>query len=244
MKCYGFVFAAVFVTAAVTAAVAGGRAAPPPPAATFSIVAYDEVTGELGVAVASRVVGVGAIVPFAKAGVGAVATQAWANVRFGPEILDRLERGETAEQAVRAVVEADPQRAERQVGAVDVRGGASVFTGRGCHPWASCRAGRHFVVQGNILAGPDVLVAMREAFEAADGVLAERLLAALEAGEQAGGDRRGKQAAALLVVRDGWGYGGLGDRFRDVRVDDHADPVTELRRVYQIHRKIFPRPER
>ncbi len=232
----------IILTAVLSVGTLAGERGTPPPIATFSIVAYDEQTGELGVAVASRVVGVGAIVPFAKAGVGAVATQAWANVGYGPAILQRLERGDSTAEAVAAVVAADPNAAERQVGVVDTRGNVTAFTGGGCFPWASCRAGRHFTVQGNILAGPGVLIAMREAFEATPGVLAERLLAALEAGERAGGDRRGKQAAALLVVREGWGYGGGSDRFRDVRVDDHDDPVAELRRVYEIHRKTFPRP--
>ncbi len=215
-----------------------------PPVATFSIVAVDRETGEIGVAVQSRVVGVGAIVPWARAGVGAVATQALANVRYGPVGLAILELGSTPEQAVEMLTRADPGRGERQVGIVDATGAAATYTGEDCLDWAGGRVGDGYAVQGNILAGEPVITAMAAAFEESGGVLAERLLAALEAGQAAGGDKRGRQSAALLVVREGWGYAGLNDRFRDLRVDEHPDPIAELRRVYEKHRALFPRPDR
>lgn len=213
-----------------------------PPVATFSIAAVDRETGEIGIAVQSKIVAVGAIVPFARAGVGAVATQSFANVRYGPVGLAMLELGATPAQAIESLTRADPASERRQVGIVDAEGRTATFTGDGCHDWAGGRTGDGYAVQGNILAGEEVVNAMAEAFEAAEGVLAERLLAALEAGQEAGGDKRGKQSAALLIVREGWGYGGLTDRFRDLRVDEHAEPIRELRRVYRKHRELFRRP--
>lgn len=215
-----------------------------PPVATFSIVAVDEKSGEIGVAVQSKIVGVGAIVPFARAGVGAVATQSFANVRYGPVGLAMLEIGFTPEQAIDSLTRSDPAATNRQVGIVDATGRAAAFTGEDCNDWAGEHVGDGYAVQGNILAGEEVVKAMAESFEAAEGVLAERLLAALEAGQEAGGDKRGRQSAALLVVRENWGYGGLNDRFRDLRVDEHPEPIRELRRVYEAHRKLFPRPGR
>lgn len=218
-------------------------AEPPPWCGTFSIVAVDVATGEIGVAVASRVVGVGAIVPFARAGVGAVATQSYANLRYGPVGLMALELGIDPTKALTLLTSNDPLRAERQVGIIDAAGRNANFTGESCLTWAGAIAGKGFSVQGNILTGPEVLDAMAEAFTNTTGELSERLLAALHAGEKAGGDRRGKQSAALLVVREGWGYGGLNDRFRDIRVDEHPEPVQELDRVYRAHCMLFPRPE-
>ncbi|MCB1232386.1 MAG: DUF1028 domain-containing protein [Verrucomicrobiae bacterium] len=215
----------------------------PPTVATFSIVAIDRDTGELGVAVQSRIVGVGSIVPWAKAGVGAIATQAWANVRYGPVGLAVLELGSTPEQAIEMLTKADSERDSRQVGIVDAAGKSATFTGEKCQEWAGGKTGDGYAVQGNILAGEDVVTAMSEAFEKTEGVLAERLLAALEAGQAAGGDKRGRQSAALLIVREGWGYSGLNDRFRDIRVDEHEHPIAELRRVYEKHRVLFPRPD-
>lgn len=215
-----------------------------PPVATFSIVAVDPETGEIGVAVQSRIVGVGAVVPWARAGIGAVATQGWANVRYGPVGLAILELGSTSAQAIEMLTRADPEKGSRQVGIVDAAGNAATFTGDDCEAWAGGREGEGYAVQGNLLAGREVVDAMAEAFENSSGdLLAERLLAALEAGQAAGGDRRGKQSAALLVVRRGWGYGGGNDRFRDVRVDEHEHPIAELRRVYEKHRDLFPRPD-
>ena len=215
----------------------------PPPVATFSIVAVDRETGEIGIGVQSKIVAVGAIVPFARAGVGAIATQSFANVRYGPVGLAMLELGATPEQAVESLTRADPASERRQVGIVDAKGRTATFTGEGCHEWAGGRTGDGYAVQGNILAGEDVVTAMAEAYEATEGVLAERLLAALEAGQEAGGDKRGRQSAALLIVREGWGYGGQDDRFRDLRVDEHSEPIQELRRVYEKHRDLFRRPD-
>ncbi|MCB1076692.1 MAG: DUF1028 domain-containing protein [Verrucomicrobiae bacterium] len=213
-----------------------------PPVATFSIVAVDQETGEIGVAVQSRIVGVGAIVPWAKACVGAVATQAYANVRYGPVGLVMMELGSTPEQAIEMLTKADPLRDKRQVGIVSADGVSASYTGEGCQDWAGGVTGEGYAVQGNILAGEGVVTAMAEAFEKTNGELAERLLAALDAGQAAGGDKRGMQSAALLIVHEGWGYGGLNDRFRDIRVDEHEDPIAELRRVYEKHCALFPRP--
>lgn len=220
------------------------RNAEPPTVATFSIVAIDPATGEIGVAVQSRIVAVGAVVPWAKAGVGAVATQSYANVAFGPAGLDLLAQGREPEAALQSLLENDPEKAHRQVGLIDAAGKTAQFSGEECLPWAGGRKGTNYAVQGNILAGPQVADAMAEAFEGTAGqLLAERLLAALEAGQAAGGDRRGQQSAALLIVREDWGYGGGNDRFRDLRVDEHHEPIKELRRVYLKHCALFPRPD-
>ncbi|MEM9018074.1 MAG: DUF1028 domain-containing protein [Verrucomicrobiota bacterium] len=214
----------------------------PPPASTFSIAALDPETGEIGIAVQSKIVAVGAIVPFARAGVGAIATQSYANVGYGPLGIMALEASLSAEETLDLLVRDDPLHSIRQVGVLSADGSGVAFTGKECQPWAGSKAGKNYVAQGNLLTGPEVIEAMVEAFEAAEGVLAERLLAALFAGEEAGGDRRGRQSAALLVVRTGWGYGGLSDRFRDLRVDDHETPIVELEKVYRKHRDLFPRP--
>lgn len=214
-----------------------------PPVATFSIVAIDKTTGEIGVAVQSKIVGVGSIVPFAKAGVGAIATQSFANTGYGPLGLKAMEAGLSAEKTISILVADDPAREARQVGAITASGDAANFTGNECHGWAGGRTGEDYAVQGNILTGPEVVEAMAEAFEKAEGVLAERLIATLRAGQEAGGDRRGRQSAALLIVREGWGYGGIADKFRDIRVDEHEEPIEELERVYRKHRELFPRPE-
>ncbi len=214
-----------------------------PPVGTFSIVAVDPATGEIGVAVQSRIVAVGGIVPFAKAGVGAVATQAYANVRYGPAGLALLAERIAPDECLRLLTASDPLRETRQAGIIDAAGRAATYTGNECLDWAGGLVGRHFAVQGNILAGREVVTAMAAAFEGSEGLLEDRLLAALEAGQAAGGDRRGMQSAALLVVREGWGYGGLNDRYRDLRVDEHADPIAELGRILQEHRRLFPRPE-
>jgi uncharacterized Ntn-hydrolase superfamily protein len=201
-----------------------------PPVATFSIAARDPANGDLGVAVASRFLAVGSVVPWAEPGIGAVATQAWANTTFGPKGLALLRTGLPAEEVVSALVRTDEAKERRQLGIVDATGRASAWTGSDCLEWAGHRTGRNWTAQGNILAGPEVVEAMGHAFEETEGELAERLLAALAAGEAAGGDRRGRQSAALLVVRDGAGFGGS-DRYVDLRVDDHAEPVAELRRL-------------
>ncbi len=201
------------------------------PCATFSIVARDPETGDLGIAVASRVLAVGAVVPWAEAEVGAVASQAWADPSFGPRGLALLEAGLDADSALAVLLAADPERARRQLAIVDARGGVAVHTGGRCFDFAGDQSGDGFSVQGNLLAGPEVIAAMARAFEATGGELAIRLLAALAAGEEAGGDKRGKQSAALLVVRAEGGYGGHNDRYLDLRVDDAAEPVRELFRL-------------
>jgi len=213
------------------------------PVATFSILAVDLATGEIGVATQSKIVAVGAIVPFAKAGTGAVATQAYANAGYGPLGLLALDSGMAPAEAVALLVREDPLQDLRQVAVISPEGEVAVHTGDECHPWAGSLAGDHCIALGNILAGPEVLVEMVRAFETTEGALAERLLAALHAGQAAGGDRRGKQSAALRVVREGWGYGGIGDLFRDLRVDDSEAPIEALEEVYRKHRALFPRPD-
>jgi len=210
--------------------------------ATFSIVARDPDTGELGVAVQSRVLGVGAIVPFAKAGVGAIATQASANTLYGPDGLKMLASGKSAAGTLTALTTADGRRDIRQAGIIAVQGEPATFTGSGCMEFAGGKVGAHYAVQGNILAGQPVVDGMASAFENTKGTLAERMLAALDAGQAAGGDTRGMQSAALLVVRDGWGYGRQNDRYIDIRVDDHAEPIKELRRLLGLHARLFGRP--
>ncbi|HEV2166021.1 MAG TPA: DUF1028 domain-containing protein [Thermoplasmata archaeon] len=202
---------------------------------TFSIVAADLQRGEWGVAVQSKFIGVGAVVGWAESGVGALATQAHANVRFGPEGLAKLKEGESAEAVVRSLTEADPGRALRQLGVVDARGRSAAYTGADCPSWAGHETGPGFACQGNILYGPQVVRGMARAFESTPGDLPERLLAALSAGQREGGDRRGMQSAALLVVRPGGGYGGGNDRWIDVRVDDHPSPIEELKRIFKIY---------
>jgi uncharacterized Ntn-hydrolase superfamily protein len=204
--------------------------------ATFSIAAYDSQNGDLGVAVASKFLAVGAVVPWARAGAGAVATQALANIAYGPDGLALLERGYTAQTALDALLADDEMREHRQVGIVDAHGGAAAHTGKECMDWAGHATGPGFAAQGNILAGAGVVQAIVEAFSAAQGELAERLLAALKAGDAAGGDRRGRQSAALYVARAGGAYGGLLDRYIDLRVDDHPAPVAELARLLKLHR--------
>jgi uncharacterized Ntn-hydrolase superfamily protein len=201
---------------------------------TFSIVAFDPANGDLGVAVASKFPAVGAVVPWARAGAGAVATQSWANTDFGPEGLQLMGGGLPAPQALDAVLEPDGDREERQVGFVDARGGAATFTGANCMDWAGGATGDGFAAQGNILAGQEVVAELARAFTETQGDLCDRLLAALLAGDAAGGDRRGKQSAALLVVRAGGGYEGRNDRYVDLRVDDHPEAPAELARLFAV----------
>ncbi len=211
-----------------------------PPVATFSIVARDPATGELGIAVQSKFIAVGAVVPWARAGVGAVATQAWANTTFGPKGLDLLEKGLAPQEVLDRLLADDAGREQRQVGIVDAKGHAATSTGKKCNAWAGGKTGEGFCCQGNILAGEEVVDSMARAFREAKGDLGDRLIAALEAGQRAGGDRRGMQSAALLVVREGWGYGEFDDRYRDLRVDDHESPIAELKRIYALHKQVFP----
>ncbi len=202
--------------------------------ATFSIVAGDSVTGELGIAVASRFFTVGNVVPWAKAGVGAVATQAYANTSFGWRGLELMEKGLTPEEIMTALLRDDNDPERRQFGMVAADGKSVTYTGSGCSAWAGGRNGNNYAVQGNILAGEAVVEGMEKAFLETDGTLADKLYAALMAGEANGGDSRGKQSAALLVVREGTGYGGYTDRAIDIRVDDHAEPFKELGRILKI----------
>jgi len=206
----------------------------PPRFGTFSIVAYDRDLGAWGVAVQSKFISVGSVVPFAEAGVGAVATQALANPAFGPEGLALLRKGRSAEETIRQLTGADEGREDRQVGVVDAKGGAASFTGKKCLEWAGHEVGDGFACQGNILFGPAVVRGMARTYEATPGDILDRLLAALSAGQREGGDRRGMQSAALLVVRAGAGYGGC-DRWVDVRVDDHPSPIEELKRVFRLY---------
>lgn len=208
---------------------------PPVRFGTFSIAAHDAARGEWGVAVQSRFIAVGAVVPWAEAGVGAVATQALANVRFGPDGLALLRKGTPAESVVRTLTAADPKRDERQLGVVDAKGGSAAFTGANCLDWAGHVVGNGFACQGNILLGRSVVESMARAYEATPGDLPERLLAALSAAQREGGDRRGMQSAALLIVREKGGYDEGSDRWVDIRVDDHPSPIEELKRVFKLY---------
>lgn len=208
---------------------------------TYSIVAVDPANGDLGVAVQSKFLAVGAVVPWARSAVGAIATQAWCNTTFGPDGLRLLEDGESAEDALERMLAADAGREHRQVGIVDAYGNAATFTGSSCYNWAGGRTGQGYAAQGNILVGQATVDALAETFEAASGPLAERLLSALTAAQQAGGDSRGMQSAALLVVRAGGGYSGFNDRYIDLRVDDHHAPIEELLRLRQLHRLYLER---
>jgi uncharacterized Ntn-hydrolase superfamily protein len=206
---------------------------------TFSIVALDRTTGELGIGVASKFLAVGAAVPWARAGAGAIATQAWANLSYGPDGLDLLAGGAAAEEVVKRLTEPDENREHRQLGVVDRHGNAAAWTGTDCFNWAGHRTGSGYTCQGNILTGPDVVDAMAETFEHTSGPLPERLVAVLEAGQARGGDSRGQQSAALYVVKDKGSYGGFLDRYVDLRVDDHAEPIPELRKLLEMHRLYF-----
>ncbi len=209
------------------------------PLCTFSMVAHDPAESTWGVAVASKFLAAGAVVSWARAGAGAVATQALARVSAGPQGLELLAAGLSADEALERLLRDDPQRAHRQIGLVDAQGRAAAFTGEECLPWAGHRLGQGYTCQGNILTGPETLDAMASAFETTSGDLAGRLLAALRAGDAAGGDRRGKQSAALLVVKPNGGYGGDNDRYLDLRVDDHPDPVNRLAELLDLHRLYF-----
>lgn len=217
-----------------------------PPVATYSIVAFDPKTGDLGVAVQSKVFGVGSIVPWAKAKVGAVATQAYANTTYGPEALKRLESRRSPQKIIEQLMSSDKERESRQLAVIDAKGRAAAFTGKECLDWAGHFVGTNFSVQGNILAGEQVIRAMAEAFATAqkqsDSELADWLMATLDAAEKAGGDKRGRQSAALLVVRDKGGYGGFNDRYVDIRVEDHPSPIEELQRLLHLQRRFFGRP--
>jgi uncharacterized Ntn-hydrolase superfamily protein len=211
-----------------------------PVVATYSIAACDLDAGQWGVATQSKFLAVGSIVPWAEPGAGAVATQAYANPRYGPDGLALLREGATAEEVVDRLTRDDDDRDQRQLGVVDAQGGSATFTGGECMDWAGGLTGPGFAAQGNILVGEETVAALATTFTATAGrPLAERLLECLAAAQAAGGDRRGQQSAALLVVERDGGYGGLSDVLVDLRVDDHAQPVAELARVHGIHRLLF-----
>ena len=213
--------------------------------ATYSICACDPAAGQWGVATQSKFLAVGSIVPWAEPHVGAIATQSYANPRYGPDGLALLRNGLSAEEVVERLTSADPDRALRQLGVVDGEGRAASFTGDGCHAWAGGRTGHGYAAQGNILVSGETVDALAQTFEATAGrPLAERLLDCLDAAEAAGGDRRGRQSAALLVVERDGGYAGLTDTLVDLRVDDDPDPLAELRRLYGLHDAIFGKTPR
>lgn len=206
---------------------------------TFSIIGFDPKTNELGIAVQSKFIGVGSVVPWAKAGVGAVATQSFANPAYGPDGLKLMEEGKTAQETIDILTNNDDGKELRQVGIMDAQGRAATFTGSGCYDWAGGRIGENCVAQGNILVSEQVVDAMVDVFEQTKGNLAERLLQALDAGQDAGGDSRGKQAAAIYVVKEKGGYLQANDRMIDLRVDEHPDPIKELIRIYKLHTLYF-----
>jgi uncharacterized Ntn-hydrolase superfamily protein len=209
---------------------------------TYSIVARDATSGDLAVAVQSKFLAVGAVVPWARAGIGAVATQAFANVAYGPDGLTLVEGGIGAQAALDRLVSADALRNQRQAGIVDAHGGAATYTGGQCFAWAGGRTGPGYAAQGNILAGPAVVDGLADTFVAGGLPFPELLVACLSAADAAGGDRRGRESAALLVVREGAGYGGGNDRWIDLRVDDHENPIGELGRLLGLQRLYLDRP--
>ena len=230
----GVCFGSVSIIA--LAIVPGSQARDPVPAgtepcATFSIVATDPETKEHGVAVASKVLAVGAVVPWAKAGVGAVATQSYANPTFGPKGLELLGGGKSADETMKLLTESDEGRDNRQVGIVDKDGKGETYTGKKCMAWCGGKTGKNYACQGNLLAGEAVVADMAKAFEETKGPLAWRMIAAMEAGDKAGGDKRGKQSAAIVIEKPKGGYAGLNDRYVDFRVDDHEKPLEELARI-------------
>ena len=213
---------------------------PEPVVATYSIVACDLEAAQWGVAVQSRFLAVGSVVPWAEPFAGAIATQSYANPRYGPDGLALLREGRSAADVVKALTAADPGRAERQVGVVDGAGRAATFTGEGCQEWAGGRTGAGYAAQGNILVSEATVDALAAAFESSSHLeLPERLIECLAAAQAAGGDRRGQQSASLLVVEKDGGYANLSDTLVDLRVDDHERPIAELRRLYELHTELF-----
>ena len=206
---------------------------------TFSIVAFDSSASAWGIAVASKFPAAGAVVPWARAGAGAVATQSYANTSYGPLGLDMMTSGMSASDALEKLIADDEGRDLRQVGLVDLEGRATTYTGKDCFDWAGGLTGEGYCVQGNILVGEVVIQSMAAAFESAEGELPERLMIALLAGDRSGGDKRGRQSAGLLVVKPEGGYGGYNDRWIDYRVDDHVDPVPRLIGLLELHHLYF-----
>jgi len=211
-----------------------------PPVATYSIAACDLAAGQWGVAVQSKFLAVGSVVPWAEPGVGAIATQAYANPSYGPNGLTLLRQGLGASEVVERLTSDDEGRDERQLGVVDGQGEAASWTGPGCNDWAGHRTGPGYAAQGNILVGEETVAALATTFEANTQLaLAQRLIECLAAAQAAGGDRRGQQSASLLVVQKDGGYAGLSDILVDLRVDDHERPIQELRRIYELHFRLF-----
>ena len=208
---------------------------------TFSLVAYDPVAREWGVATQSKFLAVGAVVPWAQAGMGAIATQAHANTSYGPDGLALLAQGLDAQQVLDRLTAPDAERDHRQAGIVDAQGRSATFTGQACMDWAGGVAGPYFACQGNILVSQDTVQAIAHSFEHSHGELADRLVDALAAGQKAGGDRRGQQSACVIVVRDKGGYAGYNDRYLDLRVDDDPQPIRKLKRLVQLHHLYFGR---
>ena len=214
--------------------------------ATYSIAACDLEAGQWGVATQSKFLAVGSVVPWAEPGIGAIATQAYANPRYGSEGLVLLREGLSAEEVVERLTAAYEGRDQRQLGVVDNQGRSASFTGKECLDWAGGRTGPCYAAQGNILVSAETVDAIAETFEASQGPLVERLLGSLDAGQAAGGDRRGQQSAAILVVEQDGGYAGLSDTVVELRVEDHELPLQELRRLYRLHEALFgetPREE-
>ena len=212
---------------------------------TYSICACDLEAQQWGVAVQSKFLAVGCVVPWAEPLLGAIATQAWANPRYGPDGLKLLRAGCSAEEAVARLTEADENRAQRQLGIVDAVGNSASYTGAKCNDWAGDRTGLCYAAQGNILVSAETVEALAETFEATKSKpLVERLLDCLDAAQAAGGDRRGQQSAAILVVGPEQGYAGLSDVFVDLRVDDHPRPLEELRRLFVLHQELFGKTPR
>jgi len=212
---------------------------------TFSIVAFDPETEELGVGVQSKFLAAGAVVPWARAGVGAVATQSAANTTYGPEGLELLRRGKDPESVVKQLTEADEEKKIRQVGIVNAKGETAAFTGSDCIDYAGHQSGEYFTCQGNILVSEETITSMTQRFrETETKPLSERLVAALKAADEAGGDKRGKQSAALLVVEEEGGYGGFNDRKIDLRVDDHDRPIEKLGDLLSLHQLYFSQPSK
>jgi uncharacterized Ntn-hydrolase superfamily protein len=208
--------------------------------ATYSVVACDLTAGQWGVAVQSKFLAVGSVVPWAEPQVGAIATQSYANPRYGPDGLALLREGRSAQEVVDTLTAADGDRAQRQVGVVDGEGGAATFTGDACHDWAGGRTGDCYAAQGNILVSAATVDALAVTFESnAHLELAERLIECLAAAQAAGGDRRGQQSASLLIVEKNAGYAKLSDSVVDLRVDDHERPIAELRRLFALHQELF-----
>ena len=202
---------------------------------TFSIVARDPSNGDLGIIVQSKFPTVGSVVPWAKANIGAIATQAWCNVGYGPNGLELLEDGNSASKTLKILLDGDDGREHRQIGIVDSKGQAVSHTGKECMNWAGHVVGDEFACQGNILAGESVVSDMAEAYQKVDGDLIDKLFAGLKAGQAAGGDRRGMQSASIFIVREAGGYEGRNDRYVDVRVDEHPSPIVELERIFKIY---------